>query len=240
MLVEVCANSLESALVAQDAGADRIELCTELAVGGLTPSYGLLVAVKRRISIPVHVLIRPRSGDFAYTEEEREIMLRDIEKCVELGFNGIVCGALHKDFSLDVAHTQQLKEASGELHFTFHRAFDWVKDPFETLVQLKNVGVDTLLTSGQKPTAVEGIELLSVLKNGGSGIHVMPGSGINADNVSMFKERGFKAVHFSGTSMVGTLPEKRGVSMNCVRLLSDDGKAISQFDKISAVIAKVK
>ena len=129
MLVEVCANSLESALNAQKGGADRIELCSELGVGGITPSYGLLKMVKERLSVPVHVLIRPRAGDFSYSEMEFELMRRNIALCVDLGFEGIVSGILHRDFSLDEERTGALIEASGSLSFTFHRAFDWVNDP---------------------------------------------------------------------------------------------------------------
>src|SRR6056297_3221779 len=108
MIVEVCANSLQSALIAQEAGADRIELCSELAVGGITPSYGLLKAVREKISIPVNVLIRPRSGDFTFSDDEFEIMKTNIALCIELGFNGVVSGALHPDFSLDVERTKEL------------------------------------------------------------------------------------------------------------------------------------
>jgi len=129
MIVEVCANSLESALNAQKAGADRIELCAELAVGGLTPSFGLLQLVREHISIPVNILIRPRSGDFTYSHLEFEIMKKDIALCRELGFDGIVSGVLSKDFNLDYERTKELIEVSGPLQFTFHRAFDWVRDP---------------------------------------------------------------------------------------------------------------
>ena len=115
MLVEVCANSLESAMNAQKAGADRIELCSELAVGGITPSYGLLKAVKENVDIPVHVLIRPRSGDFSFTEDEFKIMKRNIELCVDMGFDGIVSGVLQMNFTLDLEKTKMLVDLSGDL-----------------------------------------------------------------------------------------------------------------------------
>ena len=240
MLVEVCANSLESALIAERAGADRIELCSELAVGGITPSYGLLKAVREQISIPVHVLIRPRSGDFTYTDNELNVMLINIGLCVELGFDGIVSGILLKNFTLDVERTRRLKAASGDLKFTFHRAFDWVLNPMDTLKQLENLQVDYILSSGQKKSAQEGIELLTELHARASKIQILPGSGINSHNVELFKEKGFNAVHLSGTEMIETLPKTPKVSMNSPRFLSDDHKAVSQLGNIKDVVDKVK
>ncbi|APQ17817.1 copper homeostasis protein CutC [Maribacter hydrothermalis] len=240
MKVEVCANSLESALVAEHAGADRIELCSELAVGGLTPSYGLLKAVKEQVSIPVHVLIRPRSGDFTYSDDEMNIMLSDIELCLELGFDGIVSGVLLKDFSLDVHRTQKLKAVAGNLKFTFHRAFDWIRNPFEALAQLETMQVDYILSSGQQKSAPLGIEFLSELKRKSKTVQIMPGSGVNAENVTIFKNKGFKAVHLSGSAMVQTLPEIPIISMNSERFLSDDCIALTQLENIKAVVTKVK
>jgi len=240
MIVEVCANSLESALVAERAGADRIELCSELAVGGLTPSYGLLKAVKQQISIPVYVLIRPRSGDFTYSDAELDIMLADIKICAELGFEGIVTGALLKDLTLDVERTLKLKSAAGNLKFTFHRAFDWVVNPSEVLVQLENMQVDYILSSGQQKSAPLGIDFLTNLKDQSTSVQIMPGSGVNASNVTSFKNIGFHAVHLSGTAMMPTLSKKPLVSMNSNSFLSDDHIAVTQFENIKAVMAMVK
>ena len=240
MLVEVCANSLESAINAQKAGADRIELCSELAVGGITPSYGLLKAIKAYISIPVHVLIRPRSGDFTFSDMDFDIMKTDIGLCVEMGFDGIVSGVLHKDFSLDIKRTQQLVIASKGLKFTFHRAFDWVKNPFGALGKLEALGVDYILSSGQRNSALEGIDLLKELELKTTTCIIMPGSGINGSNVGEFSERGFKAIHLSGTIFHKTLDETPSVSMNSPRFLSDDSLVVSNPDKIKSVVNKVK
>ncbi|MDF4201985.1 copper homeostasis protein CutC [Maribacter sp. SA7] len=240
MIVEVCANSLESALVAEQAGADRIELCSELAVGGLTPSYGLLKAVKEQVSIPVHVLIRPRSGDFTYSDDEFNIMLADIALCVEMGFDGIVSGGLLSDFLLDADRMQILKDAAGELKFTFHRAFDWIENPFEALQKLDAMQVDYILSSGQQNSALLGVDLLSELKKKSKSVQIMPGSGINAGNVETFKTRGFSAVHLSGTALVKTILNKPNISMNSEGFLSDDHVAITQLENINAVVAKVK
>ena len=240
MLVEVCANSLESALVAERAGADRIELCSELAAGGLTPSYGLLKAVKEQVSIPVHVLIRPRSGDFTYSDAEFDIMLTDIALCKELGFEGVVSGVLNKSFTLDVERTRKLKSSAGDLTFTFHRAFDWVKDPFRTLKQLDDLQISYILSSGHQKSALLGIDLLSDLKLQNSRVQIMPGSGINAGNVELFKKKGFNIVHLSGTAMTETLSKAPLISMISSGFLSDDHKAVTKLENIKAVMNKVK
>ncbi len=240
MLVEVCSNSLESAMNAEKAGADRIELCSELAVGGVTPSYGLLKSVKKHISIPVNVLIRPRGGDFTYSDLEFQIMLQNIALCVDLGFNGIVTGVLHDDFSLDVERTAVLIKAAGDLNFTFHRAFDWVKEPKKTLKELEGLGVDTILTSGQQNKAVLGADLLVKLQEETSSITIMPGSGVNANNVQVFKDAKFRAVHLSGVAWRKTLGEPPLVSMNSPSFLSDEAVAVSDVERVSAVVDAVK
>ncbi|MCL4152205.1 UNVERIFIED_CONTAM: hypothetical protein GTU68_020395 [Idotea baltica] len=240
MLVEVCANSLESALNAQRAGADRIELCSELAVGGITPSYGLLKIIKEHISIPVHILIRPRSGDFTFSAVEFEIMKTNISLCVEMGFEGIVSGILNKDYTLDEERTQELIKLSDGLQFTFHRAFDWVKNPFETLGRLEVLGVDYILSSGQQKSAVEGIKLLTELQNRASGCTIMPGSGINEFNVAHFLSKGFRAVHLSATEFFQTLDTEPRVSMNSPNFLNDNKIAISDSTKIKSLVNKVK
>ena len=137
MLVEVCANSLESARNAERAGADRIELCSELGVGGITPSVGLIQLVKKELTIPVHVLIRPRGGHFTYSDAEFEVMQADILACKALGVQGIVSGVLTEDFAVDVERMKVLVELAKPLHFTFHRAFDWVAEPLEAIKQLE-------------------------------------------------------------------------------------------------------
>ena len=164
MIVEVCVNSLQSAINAEKAGADRLELCSELGVGGITPSFGLLKSIKQEIKIPVHVLIRPRSGDFTYAKHDFDIMKTDIQQCVEMGFEGVVSGILMKDYTLDQRRTEELIEISQELTFTFHRAFDWVRDPGLTFKQLQSIGVDYVLSSGQQNAALKGLPLLEAMR----------------------------------------------------------------------------
>ena len=240
MLVEVCANSLQSALNAQKGGAHRIELCSELAVGGITPSYGLLKSVREQISIPVHVLIRPRSGDFTYTPDELKIMMRDIQLCVDMGFEGVVSGVLNADFTVDRDRTRELIEASAGLKFTFHRAFDWVKDPMVALAQLEDLGVDYILTSGQQKSAPEGLKLLNGLREKSTTCTIMPGGGVRPDNVKGFKASGFKAVHLSGTKPLRTLPETDRVPMNSPSFLSDSEITVTHSGTIATIVNRVK
>lgn len=203
MKLEICANSYQSAINAQKAGADRIELCSELSVGGITPSYGLLKKISEKINIPVHVLIRPRSDDFCYSEDEFEQMTSDILICKKLGFSGIVSGVLHKDNSIDINRTKALIELSKPLSFTFHRSFDCIANPKESLEQLINLKVDRILTSGLKEKAIDGIELLKKLqKKAKNKLIILPGSGINIQNVAIFKEAGFQEIHTSASKII--------------------------------------
>lgn len=158
--LEICVDSIASALKAQEGGADRIELCENLAQGGVTPSAGKIAQAKRLLHIPVMVLIRPRKGDFFYSDLEFELMLDDIARAKELGADGIVSGVLHKDGSIDTVRTSWLVEATRPCPFTFHRAFDMCKDPWEAIQQLAHLHVSRILTSGLKPTALEGLEHL--------------------------------------------------------------------------------
>ena len=209
MIVEICANSFESAVAAQRGGADRIELCTQLAVGGLTPSRHLIKKVVSELSIPVHVLIRPRKGDFCYSKEELNIMKNDIEFCKNIGCSGVVSGVLQSDLTIDLIATKQLIEAANGIDFTFHRAFDCVKDPLVSLENLIDLKIKRVLSSGLKPSAIEGISLLSEMnKIANQQIEIMPGSGINLDNVLRFKNKGFTSIHLSATQQ----PEKKSAS----------------------------
>lgn len=187
MLLEICAANYQSAINAQKAGAHRIELCSELAVGGITPSYGLLKKVMEELTIPVMVLIRPRSGNFVYSDAEFDIMKRDIELCKELDCTGIVSGVLTADFKIDIKRTSELIELSRPLPFTFHRAFDHITDTFEAIDQLIELGVERILSSGSSKTAVLGINNLTEDQEiAGNNLIVMPGGGINADNAIAF------------------------------------------------------
>ncbi|MCP9198717.1 copper homeostasis protein CutC [Gramella sp. GC03-9] len=240
MLIEVCANSLESALNAEKGGADRIELCSELGVGGITPSFGLIRSVLERISIPVHVLIRPRSGNFTYSEMEFEVMLSDIEICKEMGVSGIVSGALNDKREIDLEKTSKLVQASEGIHFTFHRAFDWLKDPVRSLGQLEDLGVQSILTSGGKSNVDEGFENLIKLKEAAKRCTIMPGSGVNLENIAQFKNSGFQAVHFSASKIIDEVAYEIPVPMNSEKFLQEHIKTISDDKLIKEMIKKIR
>ena len=237
MKIEICANSFPSAKAAQDAGADRIELCTELSVGGLTPSLGLIEKVILELNIPIHVLIRPRSGNFTYSEEEFDVMLRDIAFCGEIGCTGIVSGVLDYQNTIDVKRTAQLIKACKGMEFTFHRAFDWVEDPKEEIQKLVALKVDRLLSSGLEPTAIEGISVLKELRQVlGNALEIMPGGGINIENAAKFKEAGFTSIHLSATKKKQTLYEKPKVSMHGPAFFEEGIVATSDQKTIQEII----
>ena len=196
MIIEVCAESYEYALKAEKAGANRIELCKDLHLDGLTPDYESAKRTIDSLNIPVFILIRPREGDFIYSNEEFELMKRDIIKFKKMGCKGIVSGVLNDDNSIDVKRTKDLIELSRPLEFTFHRAFDIVSDPLKEIENLIRMGVDRILTSGQKNKAIEGLYLLEKLNNiSKKRIVIMPGSGISNTNFRKFNS--FNEIHGS-------------------------------------------
>ena len=198
MEVEVCANGLKSAKVAQQAGADRIELCRELSVGGLSPGPELIDKVMGTVNIPVHVLIRPRAGNFCYSDLEFEKMLGEVEYCKARGCAGIVCGLLTPKGDLDIGRMNVLLQRAGHLDFTFHRAFDVSSDPLSLLEGLVKLGVTRVLSSGKKASAEDGILLLKRMKERfDNHLQIMPGGGIDHQNILRFKEAGFSAIHLS-------------------------------------------
>ncbi len=185
LVVEVCANGIQSAMNAELAGADRIELCENLEVDGLTPAYATIEHACSGLQIPVHVLIRPRSSDFVYSEKEFEQMRNDIAICKGYGVAGVVFGILKKDGSVDEERCAALIQEARPFFCTFHRAFDVVKNPFDALEQLIKLGFDRVLTSGQKPTCLEGSEMISELVKKSRGrISIMAGGGITEENIA--------------------------------------------------------
>jgi copper homeostasis protein len=171
-------------MAAQAGGATRIELCSNLLEGGTTPSSGLLGMVRQQLHIPIHVLVRPRGGDFCYDQLELEVMRRDISAAKALGADGIVLGLLRPDGSIDSGAARELIELARPLKITWHRAFDMATDPLSALEEVIALGADILLTSGQQPTALAGKELITKLHRQSAGrINLMPGGGVNADNL---------------------------------------------------------
>lgn len=182
--LEICANSVTSALAAQEGGADRVELCQNLDVGGTTPSHGQIQLAKQLLHIGVHVLIRPRGGDFVYSDVEFEEMKADLAYCKAMGCEGAVIGLLRADGKVDTERTRQLVRLASPMQVTFHRAFDVCHDPQEALEAIIDCGCVRLLTSGMKRTALEGMKLIGQLVVQADGrIEIMPGSGIHEGNV---------------------------------------------------------
>lgn len=240
MLVEVCVQNLEDALLAERAGADRIELCTSLETGGITPSAGLIENTVRHLRIPVHVLVRPRVGDFCYTPSEMEILLEDIRIASELGAKGIVSGVLNKEATIDRSHMERIRRATHGLHLTFHRAFDLVPDPLQAIDQLEALGIDTILTSGQRKRALEALEVLLRLQDHTKQMTIMPGGGIRTDNIHQFKNFGFRAIHFSGTRSEPIGEVEVSNDQFSVSDLGNSSRLIMQADAVREMIRSVK
>ncbi|MDR3297285.1 MAG: copper homeostasis protein CutC [Prevotellaceae bacterium] len=209
-VLEVCVETLASALAAQLGGAQRVELCSGLSEGGVTPSAGLIGAVRSRLSIAVYVLVRPRGGDFLYTDDDFDIMLRDVETCGKLGCNGVVIGALQSDGTVDVVRCQPLVDAAHRLGMgvTFHRAIDRSRNLVEALEAVVELGCERVLTSGGRPYAWDGVVLLWQLVELAAGrISVMAGSGITPSNAAKIAQlSGVRELH-------GTLRSRRVQAM---------------------------
>ena len=198
-LLEIVAYSYASAKAAAMGGADRIELCENTAEGGTTPSLGTIEAVRRIGGVKLHVMIRPRGGDFLYDKDEFAIMLRDTEVARKAGADGIVIGILKSDATVDVERCRQLVEAAGGMNVTFHRAFDWAIRPLEALEDILKTGCNRILTSGQKPNARAGAERIAELVKASRGrISIMAGGGVNESNVAeIIRLTGVTEVHGS-------------------------------------------
>jgi copper homeostasis protein len=207
-LLEVCVDSVESARAAENGGADRIELCQDLCEGGLTPSIGLLEAVRERVKLPIAVMIRPRGADFCYTSDEFEVMRRDLLAAQRAGADMIVLGLLLPDGSFDCARTAELVALARPLPVTFHRAFDMVSDAERALDAIMELGIERVLTSGLERTVIEGLDTLTTLvQRGGERIIVVPGGGISERNLSkILAATGAREFHVSAsTSLEGSM-----------------------------------
>ncbi len=197
--IEICANSVASCLEAQKGGAYRVELCASIPEGGTTPSYATIALARELLNIKLHVIIRPRGGDFLYSSTEHQIMLNDIEAAKKLNADGVVIGCLTPQGDVDMQRNRELIEAAEGMSVTFHRAFDMSRDPFESLENIISLGCDRILTSGQQPKAEQGIPLIKQLvRQAGKRIIIMPGSGINEYNIAKIaRETGAKEFHLS-------------------------------------------
>ena len=196
-IIEVCTPTLEAALVAEQSGAERIELCQDIENGGTTPPYAAIEFCVNNLKLKTHVLIRPRAGNFVYSEAEFEVIKNDVLYCKKLGVNAIVVGFLHDDFTIDIDKTTEIVNLAKPMEVTFHRAFDECADWEIALEQIIECGCTRILTSGQKPTAMEGAEnIKQMVKQAGDRITILAGSGITIENYQQLADfTGVKEVH---------------------------------------------
>ena len=205
-ILEIAVFNVQSALAAQDAGAGRIELCESPYDGGTTPSFGTLKTVAEKISIPVFPIIRPRGGDFLYTDAEFEVMKKDLLLCKQLGFQGAVLGLLNFDGTIDTKRTQQLVDLAYPLEITFHRAFDRAKNPLESMEKIIATGCSRILTSGQKPNVGDARELVrQLIQQADDRIIILPGSGVRSSNLRSIMETGAEEFHSSARKEMPSL-----------------------------------
>lgn len=206
-ILEIAAFSIEAALRALDAGADRIEFCENPMEGGTTPSYGSMLLLSQKTKQAVFPIIRPRGGDFLYTDREFQVMQNDLMACKQLGFKGAVIGLLEADGSIDIKRTSALVQAAGHMEITFHRAFDRCKDPFIGLEQLIDIGCKRVLTSGQVPNVCNAIPMIrQLVEQANDRIIILPGSGVRADNIAnIVAQTGAKEIHSSARKAMPSL-----------------------------------
>ena len=232
VLLEVCVDSIESALAAERGGAHRIELCSSLMEGGVTPSAGLISNIRRKLSIDVHVMIRPRGGDFSYSAEEFETMEQDVLTAKRLGANAVVFGILTNDGDVDVSRTRHLVQTARPLKTTFHRAFDMSRDLSKSLADVIEAGADRVLTSGGEQSVEDGIpRIAKLVQAAGQRVAVMVGSGITESNVHrIIRETGVREIHASLRASVPSPMRYRNdkISMGSVKGREYDRVLVSE------------
>ena len=238
---EICSGSLQSALNAQEAGAHRVELCSALGLGGITPSYGFIEMARKRLKIDVNVLIRPRQGDFLYDSDEVAVMIRDIIACAQMGVNGVVIGALDPFGNVDVDACRAMVAVAKHhgMSVTFHRAIDRACNIMAALEDVISTGADRVLSSGGKPTSPEGLETLAQMNAAAAGrIIIMPGGGVNTGNIRQILEgTGAQEIHFSGSQTIQSeMVYREGVSFTPDSLGGDFTRTESSTEKIRQMI----
>ena len=228
MKIEVCADALETALIADQFGVDQIELCSALSVGGLTPNYALIEACATQTNLKVNVMIRHQEGNFVYNNQAIDVMLQDIKQVKLAGGNGVVFGCLTSENTIDIDQNKILLKQAKHLGLSvvFHRAFDFLIEPFEGLETLINMGFDAVLTSGQAPTAYEGITIIKQLVELSKGrISILAGSGVNASNASDISKTGVDVLHFTAHQ---TVNESTALGMG--------NRTVPNTDKIKSIL----
>ena len=230
--LEIIGFNIESCLLAQAAGVHRIELCDGPGEGGTTASFGFIKAAREVLQIELYPIIRPRGGDFLYSDAEFEIMKTDVQLCKTVGCNGVVIGMLNTDGSIDKKRCSQLIKLAYPMGVTFHRAFDRCANPFEALEDIIDIGFERILTSGQHPTAMEGASLLKdLIKQADERIIIMPGSGVRSDNIIELADKtGTVEFHSSARKSAGSKMEYHNSFMNeALQLVTVDEEEIKEM-----------
>lgn len=203
MILEVCVDSVESAVNAEAGGADRLELCGDLVVGGVTPSLALYERIREKVKIPIHILLRPRFGDFLYSEEELEVLIRQANLFAKAGADNLVIGCLTPEGRLDIEAMKRIMDAADGTPINLHRAFDMCRDLLEALEDAKKLGIISILTSGGMASAKEGANVLEELKKNAGEIDIMAGAGMNAKNIKfMLDTTSISSFHMSGKKIL--------------------------------------
>ena len=240
---EICTNSVESCLAAENGGAHRVELCAGIPEGGTTPSYGEILMARKHLNIKLHVIIRPRGGDFFYTPLEIETMIKDIELCKELKVDGVVFGCLNADGSINMPAMRELMTASEGLSVTFHRAFDVCNDPEKALEQVIELGCDRILTSGQEKNAELGIPLLKELNKKADGrIILLAGCGVNEQNIKKIAlETGITEFHFSAREVKQSkmIYRRERVPMGGAVNIDEFSRPVTTVNRVKDTIAQL-
>ena len=244
ILLEICCGSLEDALEAERGGADRVELCSALFLGGLTPSLGSVIEAKSRMKIPVMVMVRPRGGGFCYTQEEMKVMERDAALAVERGADGIVFGVLKPDGTIDVGRSKRLRELAGDRQSVFHRAFDVTPEPFRALDELVEMGFTRVLTSGQEDSVPEGAPLIRrLIDYARERIEVLPGGGIKLHHLRQVVEMtGCKQVHLTAfkTQVDTSVRSRPVVTFGGALYPPEDQYSLTDSHLVRNVVEKLK
>lgn len=233
LLLEICAESLDCAAAAERANADRIELCSNLAAGGTTPSAGIMEAARRHLNLPIHVLIRPRPGDFVYSALEFEVMQNDVRVAKQHGMNGIAVGMLDSGSRIDITRMRQLVDLARPLQVTFHRAFDHCGAAQRRLEQVIETGVDRILSSGCAESAADGVVILAQLVKEANGrVKIMPGGGVTLDNIAqILRATGATEIHASLGASVG----ENGSPQKTLKLI-ESAEYEERVRKVSALL----
>jgi len=237
--LEICCYNYQSCIIAAAAGADRIELCADAFEGGTTPGFGTIKLVKENAGIDVFPIIRPRGGDFFYSEEEFAVMKTEIGLCRELGCEGVVIGMLKQDGTIDKTRCSKLVALAYPMSVTFHRAFDRALNPFEALEDIIQIGCERILTSGHKPVAPEGVQLLNdLVRQANDRIIIMPGSGIRAANIAdVAKKTGAHEFHSSASIKINSTMQfiNEGMQENLQTIMADANEVTGMKENVNVL-----